>query len=220
MPQRCPQVSRIAVLIFVASWIVAMSTYPGWNAFDSHSTGHDVLRNFLCDLLSATTPDGRSNLVGSIAMNAGAVVLVLGALLPLWWQVPLRGPWRCTSRVLGVVAALFTLTICVQQAFALAISHNTVTLSAAAAGLVPTTLLGVTDWRSVDTTTTRRVFLLGTILASLVNFFSYALVQLGSTLTLVVPIAQKVALVCLLAWLFLKPALVPVGLDEVEPTTV
>jgi len=135
-------VSRIAVLIFVALWMVAMSSYPGWNAFDSHSVGHDVLRNFLCDLLAATTPDGRSNLVGSTAMNAGVVVLVLGALLPLWWQVPLRGPWRCTSRVLGVVAAIFSLTICVQQAFALAISHNTVTLSAAAAGLVPTTYTG------------------------------------------------------------------------------
>ncbi len=208
--------SRIAVLIFVALWIVAMSVYPGWNAFDSDSSGHDVLRHFLCDLLSATTPDGRSNLAGSIAMNAGAVTLVVGGLLPLWWQVPLSGPWRWTSRVLGVAAAILTLTICVEQAFALALSHNIVTLSAGAAGLVPTTLLAVTDWRSVDTTTTRRVLLLGTILASLANFVSYALVQLGGTLTLVVPIAQKVAVVCLVAWLFLKPATPPAARADVH----
>ena len=41
------------------------------------------------------------------------------------------------------------------------------------------------------------------------NFFSYAMVQLGGALTLVVPIAQKVALLCLLTWLYLKPASPP-----------
>lgn len=201
--------SRIAALVFVVLWIVAMSSYPGWSAFDAGSSGHDVLRNFLCDLLAATTPDGRSNLVGSIAMNVGAVTLVVVGLLPLWWRVPRSGPSLWANRVLGVVAAISTLAICGEQAFGLELSHHVVTLSAGAAGLLPTALLAVTDWRSPDTTITRRVFLVGTILASLVNFFSYAMVQLGGALTLVVPIAQKVALLCLLTWLYLKPASPP-----------
>lgn len=204
--------SRLAVLIFVALWLVAMGVYPGWNSFDSNSSGHDVLRNFLCDLLSPTTPDGRSNLVGSIAMNAGVAVFVVGGLLPLWWRLPFDAPWRWMVRALGVVAAILTLTICVEQAFDLALSHNTVTLSAGAAGLVPTILLAMNDWRSIDATTARRTLLVGTILASLVNFVSYTLVQLGGTLTMVVPVAQRVALACLVGWLLLKPVTAPASL--------
>lgn len=197
--------SRLAVLIFVALWILAMSVYPGGNSFDPDSSGHDVLRNFLCDILASTTPAGRSNLVGSIAMNSGMVVLVIGGLLPLWWRLPYGDPLRRILRVLGLIAAILTLTICVEQAFDLAWSHNTITLSAGAAGLVPTMLLALCDWRSSDSTAARRVFLVGTILASLVNFVSYTLVQLGGTLTMVVPVAQSVALVCLVVWLFLQP---------------
>ena len=205
LPQERMNRSRLAVLAFMALWIVAMASYPGWNAFDSTSTGHDFLRNFLCDILSATTPDGRSNVVGAVAMNTGVLVLVAGALLPLWWHAPVRHPWQIAGRMLGGGAALLTLAICVEQAFALPLSHNVVTLTAGAAGLVPTFAVAAADWRSPDSTPTRRALLIGTLVASLANFVSYALVQLGGTLTPFVPAAQKVALVCLVGWLFLVP---------------
>ena len=197
---------RVAVVIFGTLWIVAMITYPGWNAFDPTSTSHDFSRNFLCDLLSARTPDGRSNFVGSIAMNAGAVALVLGSLLPLWWHAPVSGRWRTSNRLLGGVATALTLAICVEQAFAIPLPHGVITLAAGAAGLVPTAVVAVVDWRSSDGKTIRRALLLVMLIASLVNFVSYAFVQNGGELTLVVPVTQKVALVCLLAWLCLKPA--------------
>ncbi len=183
-----------------------MATYPGWNSFDPDSVGHDFFHNFLCDLLSSTTPDGRQNLVGAGFMNLGISVLVLGALLPLWWSVPLTGAWQLASRVLGAIAATLTLAICIEQALGLKWSHNVLTLSAGAAGLVPTMLVAWTDWRSVDATRTRRLLLGGVVLFSLANFVSYSLVQLGGTLTSFVPTTQKLALLCLVGWLCLKPA--------------
>ncbi|CAN0501986.1 unnamed protein product, partial [Discosporangium mesarthrocarpum] len=131
-------VQRTVIVVFVLSWLFAMIAYPGWNAFDPDSTGYDPLRNFVCDLLSAKTPDGRGNVTSAVVMMFAINMLVATRLLPLWWRVPLRGPWRTATRALAVIAAALTLLICVEQLLALELPHGSLTLAAAAAGLLPT----------------------------------------------------------------------------------
>ena len=169
---------RFSILIFVSLWIVAMVSYPGWNAFDSDSVGHDLLRNFLCDLLSAVTPDGRSNRLGCLAMNTAVVALVTTSLLPIWWRAS-TGRMQTAGRVLAVAATVLTLTICAEQALGLDLSHNVITLAAGAAGLLPTMLAAASDWRSPDHPALRRSLLIALfascwLLVTVPNAFSLA----------------------------------------------
>ncbi|MFT4841524.1 MAG: hypothetical protein ACI8UD_001058 [Planctomycetota bacterium] len=85
---------RAAVGLFVVLWITAMSTYPGWTQFDANSVGHDWWRNFLCDLLAAETPDGRINLLGSIAMTVSVVVVIFGGVGLVPTAMVMLEDWR------------------------------------------------------------------------------------------------------------------------------
>ncbi|MDF1838058.1 MAG: hypothetical protein P1V35_09335 [Planctomycetota bacterium] len=197
--------NRRTVVAFTAMWVLAMALYPGGSSFDAGSEGHDFFRNFLCDVLSSETSDGRANRWGAGSMAVGIVILIGGGLWPLWWRVPVAQPWRTLSRILGSVAAILTGLLCMEQAFRLDLSHHRITLTAGAAGLIPTVLVAVIDWRDSNVTLARKLWLSGTLLASLVNYVSYSMVQWGSELTPLVPTSQKLALLCLLAWLFVKP---------------
>ncbi len=196
---------RTVVAVFVALWVASMSLYPGGNIFAPGSDGHDFTRNFLCDLLTPVTADGRGNAPGAALMNVAVVALTIGGLLPLWWRASSNPLWRSTARSFGAAAAVLIGAICVDQAFGLRWSHNAVTLCAGALGLAPTAMVAATDWRAPRQKRLRRALLLGTMAASLVNFVSYALVQLGNPLTPVVPISQKVALLGLLGWMSIDP---------------
>lgn len=200
-----PPLSRLTVTVFVGLFAAAMAVYPGWNRFDHESDGHDFLRNFLCDLLSATTPDGRSNARGAALMSAAVLALTLGGLLPLWWRACKHGPCRALGRVLGLAAAALTVAICAEQALGLRWPHHAITLSAGALGLVPTAMAAAADWCTSKRAALRRTLLLVTLAGAMTNFVSYALVQLGSPLTLWVPVSQKIALCGLLAWLAMEP---------------
>lgn len=185
-----------------------MLSYPGWNAFSpaSANTAYDPLRNFLCDLLSAETPDARDNVTGSTAMTLAITLLVTLVLLPLWWNVNAPQALRRCSRWFGVLAGLATLLICIEQAFDLDLPHGAVTLTAGGLALLPTLLVVRADWRSPHTPWSRRPIIVGMLLAMIANFVSYSIVQLGGELTRVVPTAQNSALALLLAWLWLHAA--------------
>ena len=195
---------RIVIVVFLAFWLIAMMSYPGWNAFDAKSPSYDPLRNFLCDLLSAETPNGRNNVVSATAMTLAVSMLVVARLLPLWWNVRARGGWRTLCRALGVAASVLTLLIGIEQAFGLDLPHGTLTLMAGGFGLLPTTIVMFADWRSSRASPARRVAMLGMLVAGLVNFVSYSMVQLGQKLTPIVPTAQNCTLLLLLVWLWLK----------------
>ncbi|MFK7740533.1 MAG: hypothetical protein AB8H80_09420 [Planctomycetota bacterium] len=198
-----PATSTVSIAAFTALWAAAMAAYPGWNAFDSASIGHSWWQNFLCDLLSAQTPDGRDNALASLAMTGATLALVFGSLLPIWLRyAPRSGPRRTLYRSLVGLAVLLATLIAVEQAWALPLPHGTATLAAGMAGLAPTAVVMQHDWRFGGSRLRRVVSLL--VLAAVgTNFVSYAMVQAGGELTPVVPTAQKLALVFLLLWLLL-----------------
>ncbi|MGK0153799.1 MAG: hypothetical protein ACI9SE_000747 [Neolewinella sp.] len=194
---------RAAVGLFVVLWITAMSTYPGWTQFDANSVGHDWWRNFLCDLLAAETPDGRINLLGSIAMTVSVVVVIFGGMLRLWWNVEALGHRRSIARTGAVLAIMLTLCICIEQVMALDLPHGVLALAAGGVGLVPTAMVMLDDWRRADCTWLRRFAIVGLGVSAVTNFVTYSIVQLGGELTPVVPTAQKFSIVFLLLWLWL-----------------
>jgi len=185
---------RVPIGVFVVLWWVAMAAYPGWNAFDPDSQGHDWLRNFLCDLLSAETPDGRDNVAGATAMSLAMLVLVFGAMMPLWRRTPLR--------VACWVAAALVVLVCAEQALALPLPHGLVTLAAGAVGAAPTAVVMWRDWRASGVLVRAAIALVAAF--TVANFVSYTIVQFGGALTPVVPTAQKGALCGLLLWLLLR----------------
>jgi hypothetical protein len=194
---------RATVGLFLVLWITAMSTYPGWTQFDADSQGHDWWRNFLCDLLACETPDGRSNLLGSIAMTVSVVAMIFCGLLRLWWNVAAVGHRRTIARVASVLAIMLTLGICIEQTMVLDMPHEALALSAGGVGLVPTAMVMLEDWRRADCTRLRRIALVGLGVSAVTNIVSYSIVQLGGELTPVVPTAQKFSIVFLLLWLWL-----------------
>lgn len=198
---------RAAVGLFVVLWITAMSTYPGCTHFDANSQGHSWwhgwLHNFLCDLLASETPNGSSNLLGSIAMTVSVVVVIFGGMLRLWWNVEALGRRRTIARTATVLAIMLTLGICIEQTMALELPHGALTLAAGGVGLVPTAMVMLEDWRRADCTRLRRFAMVGLGVSAVTNFVSYSIVQLGGELTPVVPMAQNFSIVFLLLWLWL-----------------
>lgn len=194
---------RATVGLFLVLWVTAMSTYPGWTQFDADSQGHDWWRNFLCDLLASETPDGRSNLLGSIAMTVSVVAMIFCGLLRLWWNVAAVGRRRTIARAASVLAIMLTLGICIEQTMVLELPHEAMALSAGGVGLVPTAMVMLEDWRRADCTRLRRIALVGFGVSAVISIVSYSIVQLGGELTPVVPTAQKFSIVFLLLWLWL-----------------
>lgn len=77
----------VFVGLFLALVSVAMATYPGGNWLERGARGHDLARNFLCDLLSPVAVNGLPNPVASLAMQAALGVLAIG-LTVTWWLMP------------------------------------------------------------------------------------------------------------------------------------
>ena len=190
------------MLVFAIAWVVAIATYPGWSAFDSGSTGYDPRHNFLCDLLSRRTPDGRDNSVASSALALGVVALLSFGLLRTWWRAPVSGRRRTLLRVSATACAVLSLALFAQLLFGLPVPHGATTLAAAATGFVPTACVARADWRREGRLV--RWLLVGLLGAAVTNFVGYACAQLGAPMIELVPIAQQVTLLCLLGWLAVR----------------
>lgn len=89
--------------LFLALVSVAMATYPGGNWLDRHARGHDLARNFLCDLLDPVALNGLPNPIASGAAQAALAVLAVG-LTVTWWLMPLLLAAPGLSRALRTCA--------------------------------------------------------------------------------------------------------------------
>ncbi|MCB9869884.1 MAG: hypothetical protein H6837_08500 [Planctomycetes bacterium] len=189
------------LVLVLALWIAAAACYPGWNAFEPNRVGFDPCGNFVCDLLSGRTPDGRTNFASAACMATAVLLLVFGALLHLWLTPPASPRLRPWCRASGLLAAGLALGVCVEQAFALPLPHGTLALSAAAAGAFPTGAWVAADWRRDRGVTPRRMILALMCGAAVVEIVGYSVAQLGGPLTRVVPTTQNLAFLGLLGWL-------------------
>jgi hypothetical protein len=95
----------ISIGLFIALAAASMLTYPGGSWLDLHATRHDLLRNFLCDLLGPVAINGQPNPVGSAAMIAAMVILAAGLGI-LWWALPALFPSTALGRAIRVCGTL------------------------------------------------------------------------------------------------------------------
>ena len=189
--------------IFIALVVVSMATYPGGSWLAPNAQQHDLLRNFLCDLLGPMAINGKPNPVGSAAMIAAMVVLALG-LGVLWWSmgrlfvsprlsVAIR---VCgTVSLLGLVAVPFTPPTVSYPLHAAAVFSG----GGPAAAACVLSLIGM----AIEPRT-RPLAVLGTIAMVwvLIGFASYAQQYFGgSHPTIWKPISHRIATVFFVSWL-------------------
>lgn len=96
----------MSVAAFVGLVATAIALYPGGHSWDGHARGHDLWRNFLCDLARSVALDGRPN-AGAVAGKLAMVVLALG-LVPFFARTTALA--RATPRLGRAVRALAVVT--------------------------------------------------------------------------------------------------------------
>jgi hypothetical protein len=91
--------------LFLGLVSVAMATYPGGNWLVRSARGHDLARNFLCDLLGPVAINGLPNPIASVLMQAALGVLAAG-LTVTWWLIPRLLDAPRLSRAIRVLAVV------------------------------------------------------------------------------------------------------------------
>ena len=209
-----------SVAAFVVLEAAAMALYPGGTWWNTQATGASFWQNFLCDLEWAVALDGRPNPVGSRLAQAAMLVLVAG-VGAFWWIAPAMFPSKArtgaAARALGLTSVAATVAVALMPSDRYGALHGIVVMLAAIPGLgaalVATAgLLGVGPCRSRErgrgpvrtcTGSSTAGFLgAGTLLASLLDAVLYARTMIrGGPGPTLLPVAQKVALLLLLAWM-------------------
>jgi hypothetical protein len=195
------------ILAFVGLFLglvsVAMANYPGGNWLQRSARGHDLARNFLCDLLGPVALNGLPNTVGSFAMQAALAVLAAG-LTVTWWLIPrlLPGPRLARAiRVCAVVSLLGLISIPLtppSQSYAL---HAVAVLSGGVPAIVAWVLALYGLGRQPRTRALAGLGLLA-LLSMVVAFLLYAYQLFWRTRpNLVLPLSHRVATLLCLVWL-------------------
>ena len=195
---------RGTLFVCASLWVAAIVCYPGWSSFYPDSGGYDFRHNFVCDLLSGVTPDGRDNSTSSTLMATSFAVLFVVHLCPAWWWASHHPALRRIARFLGVLATGLALLVCAEQVLSIRFPHGTLTLGAASAAAFPTALVIREDWRRSSHRSPLRYVLVALVVFASTNFVSYSVVQISGEASMVVPIAQNGTIPLLFAWLWLR----------------
>jgi len=123
---------------------LAIAGYPGGTSFDRGATGHDVWRNFLCDLTAPVALNGAANSQG--AALASLALWCLGLALALfWWHLSaLVVPSPLARRVVrsaGVVSSLALMALPLTRWPVLLWFHPLIVFVAAMPGLLAAAIL-------------------------------------------------------------------------------
>jgi hypothetical protein len=196
---------------FVALIVPAMALYPGGTWWDPHAVGHRFWTNFLCDLEWRTALNGTPNLVGA-RLAAGAMLSLVLAFVPFW---PLAARFFATYarlaaavRVLGRTSVLGMIAVALMPSERFGALHGVAVVVAGLPGLSAAVLAATGQLLA-------RRRLPGTlgvamVLFAILDFVLYVHTMLhGGTGPLVLPVAQKLALVLLLAWMLVVAARAP-----------
>ncbi len=118
--------------------VLAIASYPGGTSFDRSAPGHDLLRNFLCDLTAPVALNGAANPRG--ATLASLAILLLGvALILFWWTlagVALAHRSRSVVRATGAISSIAMMTLPLTRWAPLLWFHPVVVFISAVPGLV------------------------------------------------------------------------------------
>lgn len=197
------KLSLAALIAFCVTLLAAARCYPGGTFLHHDARGFSFLENFWCDLLRQPAYNGASNACSN-RLATVAFALVALALAPFWWEVSrlLPGGRRRLVRVLGTVSALATLLVPLLPSDRFPTWHAPVVLTAGQCGFISGVLCGyfaVRNYRALPWFAASSVALL---LFASVNLVLYVSVQyLNGPDTVVLPTAQKLATLSLVAWM-------------------
>lgn len=190
-----------AIALFALLIQLSITRYPGGTWFDPHAPGHDIFRNFLCDLTQPVALNGRPH-PGAGFAKAAMFVLDAG-ILGHWLAIPtlcpptpLARPLRIAAIVsfLGIVAVPLTPSVQLGVIHALAVLMGT--LPGIAAGVLATCMLARSQHRWLF-----RIGLAVLVVAALDAALYVAHTVAGGPPPLLLPVLQRGALVLLLSWM-------------------
>lgn len=193
------------VAAFAALEIVAMRLYPGGTWWDPTTRGASFWQNYICDLESEVAGNGMSNLAGARFGKAAILVMVAG-FTPFWWIVPRLFPklgrLGLLVRVLGFASLAGITAVALMPSSRFGWLHGVAVLVAGAPGL-SAAVLAVAGLLYGEAPPRVAAALGGSMLVfALADFVLYTRTWMhGGPGPLVLPVAQKLALVLLLAWM-------------------
>lgn len=181
---------------------MSFATYPGGSWLDRRAVGHDLLRNFLCDLLGPTAINGRPNPVGSVAMILAMGSLTLG-LTVMWWTMPRLLTGRSLGLTIRACGALSLLGL-----VAVPLTPPTLSYPLHAAAVFTGGIPGAAAWLLAlfglaREARTRRLASLGALALAFmtVGFALYSFQYFGGGgPTLLLPVSHRIATVFFLGW--------------------
>lgn len=193
-----------SVVVFVVTIAVSMASYPGGNQLDRGAHGHDLWRNFLCDLIAPVSIGGAPNPVAATLAPIGMFALVVG--LAAVWMVLLPHAFpgeRTLGAVVRVAGALSTLGL-VAVPLTPSSDHPVLHTVAVLLASLPALVAGAGGALGLARAGARGLAWLGAVLVAVttidVGLFARS-VALGGAVPLALPALERVANTLLLVWM-------------------
>jgi hypothetical protein len=186
-----------------------MALYPGGTWWDRTTHGARFWQNYLCDLEWNPALNGEANRVGSRLAQAAMLLLIAG-FVPFWWIAPRLFPLRralgAAVRVLGLASVAGMIAVPLMPSDRFGALHGVAVVVAAGPSFVATILATFGMLRGDRARHAPVAGALGAwmLVFALLDFalYVYTMVR-GGPGPMLLPAAQKVAVVLLLAWMAL-----------------
>ncbi len=208
------------LLVFGALIGMAMSAYPGGTWEEPSAPGHSQVRNFLCDLTRPIALNGVPNESGARSAELGLLAYAV-ALIPFFLILPAVFPDRRRTGLLaaicGVLAGIGGVGIVLVPSYRYGpMLHGVAVLLTAIPGLTAALAATIGVFSTRNAIRPIRTAALATLLvtAAAVGMFAIQLARRVET-TPGLPVLEKLALGCSIAWMLLtvaamfKPAVEP-----------
>jgi hypothetical protein len=185
--------------------VVAMSLYPGGTFWEPAAHGVRFWENFVCDLESQVALNGEPNILGARFAQAAMLSMVIG-FAPFWWIVPrLFADRRLLGhavRALGLTSLGGIVAVTFMPSSRFGALHGVAVLVAGGPALAAAVLAVAGLARGEPRPRIGAALGAGTLTFALADFVLYIRTMLyGGPGPLVLPVAQKFALILLLAWM-------------------
>ncbi len=209
---RAAAVAQVLLLAaFFALMGTAMAHYPGGTWEEPGAIGHRIVWNYFCDLMRPVALNGTPNPVGAALAPLGLLALAL-ALVPFFLTAPTCFPERPRLgrfvRVAGVVCGVGgALSVAVPSHRFGALAHGLALLLAAVPALAAGVASALGVWTARPPSAGLRASSAGTLAltAACAAIFARQLALRAET-TPGLALLQKLAVLCLAAWLLLTSA--------------
>lgn len=191
----------ITIAVFALLIQLAIQRYPGGTWFDPTAPGHDLFRNFLCDLTQPVALNGRAN--PGVELAKVAMIVLDAGLLCVWLAVPAICAASSLARWvrgLGAVSFAGIVAVPLTPSLKLGVIHAVAVL----AGAIPGIAAGVLANAMLARSTHRLLFRLGAALLAVaaIDAAIYAVHTIaGGVPPVALPALQRIALVLLLVWM-------------------